>query len=589
MAAMRGAMESSVTTGKPGKRTSPLEYAVCACIAEDAELSHVYAGATAVSSEMTKAVCHKTTHSIRSAVKAISAAQKVSICFVLDTTGSMAGHIQGVKNQIGQIVTQIRSTGCKIAGLAFVGYKDWCDGADHFERLPFVSDVTALENFLSRIRPTGGGDFPEDVVGGLHNAVCLEWPQHGGTRVLFHIGDAPPHGRTGGGGQHYHNQGDDHPDGHPSDVPLNTLFQKIREKEIDYYFGKINGHCDDMLKIFARHYGRAIPQYDTSNPASIASSVSKSVMESVSTRSALAGDRRRDELPLDKSMPKWMMVPVASCTVMKLKLPASVKAIVDMESLEQTVTRSYLQVAPRPFDHGSCRLAFYGRQLFSAPRTNDSDSSVPSVVTDVPRGSPGFTASDEVVLKQFIKPPTDVKLDRSRYMVDLETQAVAAFLADCFNERLGRTSAASPIRLKFLMAKLARLKEDGGYRFMAMEKKFRGTEAMVKYTNNYSFVRASDSDEMNIRCALAVTFSHFTHEHTNGYCMVTDLQGIESSDVKGRDVMLLTDPAIHCPGVLRFGKTNMQQAGIDAFYKAHKCTKYCAALGLRMPSISLEK
>jgi len=419
----------------------------------------------------------------------------------------------------------------------------------------------------------------------LHQAVHLEWPSNGGTRVMFHIGDAPPHGKIGGRGQQYHDKDDDHPNGHDSDVPLNKLFQVIREKEIDYYFGKINGSCGAMLEIFAGHYGRPIQQYDTSNPASIASSVSSSISESVSTRSALAGDRRPDERyrlpPLDKSTPKWTMIPVESCTVMKLNLPESVKAILDWKALEQSVIKSYIQVAPRPFDHGSVRLALYGRQLWSG----HTDGSATSVVRDVPGGSPTFTASCDMVFKQFIKPPTEMTLDRSRYMVDLETQAVAAFFADCFNERLKRTTAASPIRLKFLMAKLARLEVDGGFRFLALEKMFRGDKVtMLKYTNNYSFVRASDSDEMEVRCALAVAFTHFTHDLTDGYCMVTDLQGIETNDSKGRDVMLLTDPAIHCPGALRFGKTNMQQAGVDAFFKVHACNKYCTALGLRVPS-----
>ena len=65
-------------------------------------------------------------------------------------------------------------------------------------------------------------------------------------------------------------------------------------------------------------------------------------------------------------------------------------------------------------------------------------------------------------------------------MVDLETQAVAAKLALEFNNRLSRTTAASPIKLKYLMAKLVRMEGDHGYRFMALEKKFRGEVEMVK-------------------------------------------------------------------------------------------------------------
>lgn len=55
-------------------------------------------------------------------------AQVVSICFVLDTTGSMASYISGVKDQILEIVRLTQASGCGVAGLAFVGYKDWCDG-----------------------------------------------------------------------------------------------------------------------------------------------------------------------------------------------------------------------------------------------------------------------------------------------------------------------------------------------------------------------------------------------------------------------------------------------------------------------------
>ena len=56
----------------------------------------------------------------------ISRAQNISICFVLDTTGSMAPYIDGVKDQIAEIVQQIQDSGCTISGLAFIGYKlEW--------------------------------------------------------------------------------------------------------------------------------------------------------------------------------------------------------------------------------------------------------------------------------------------------------------------------------------------------------------------------------------------------------------------------------------------------------------------------------
>ena len=51
----------------------------------------------------------------------ITRAQKVTICFLLDTTGSMANYISGVKEQIVEIVQRVETSGCAIEGLAFVG------------------------------------------------------------------------------------------------------------------------------------------------------------------------------------------------------------------------------------------------------------------------------------------------------------------------------------------------------------------------------------------------------------------------------------------------------------------------------------
>jgi hypothetical protein len=51
----------------------------------------------------------------------LTRAHKVTICFLLDTTGSMANYISGVKEQIVEIVDRVEKSGCVIEGLAFVG------------------------------------------------------------------------------------------------------------------------------------------------------------------------------------------------------------------------------------------------------------------------------------------------------------------------------------------------------------------------------------------------------------------------------------------------------------------------------------
>ena len=70
---------------------------------------------------------------VEAIAKAISRSQCVCLCFLMDTTGSMASHISGVKKQVQEIVKNVRDSGCRVNSLAFIGYKDWCDGHDHFE------------------------------------------------------------------------------------------------------------------------------------------------------------------------------------------------------------------------------------------------------------------------------------------------------------------------------------------------------------------------------------------------------------------------------------------------------------------------
>ena len=67
-------------------------------------------------------------------------------------------------------------------------------------------------------------------------------------------------------------------------------------------------------------------------------------------------------------------------------------------------------MAPRPFAAGSVRLAYIGRRLFTS--TGPDTDSAP--VHDVPRGTGPFVAKDEIVLKEFLKPPKDESLDRHR-------------------------------------------------------------------------------------------------------------------------------------------------------------------------------
>ncbi len=129
------AMESGMKKSAP--RKSGVEMSILSAIAEgDTELVDSYkklpidpaTGTKTLTSGIVSKAVSRAKVDVKRVADKFSRAQNVSLCFLLDTTGSMTPQINGVKEQIIEIVTGIQESNCCIAGIAFVGYKDWCDG-----------------------------------------------------------------------------------------------------------------------------------------------------------------------------------------------------------------------------------------------------------------------------------------------------------------------------------------------------------------------------------------------------------------------------------------------------------------------------
>jgi hypothetical protein len=124
-----------------------------------------------------------------------SAPPRIEVAFVLDTTGSMAGLIEGAKHKVWSIANQMASARQQTdVRLALIGYRDRGD-AYVTRRFDLSSDVDALYAELQQYRAEGGGDTPESVNQALHEAVtALGWSTESNVyRVIFLVGDAPPH------------------------------------------------------------------------------------------------------------------------------------------------------------------------------------------------------------------------------------------------------------------------------------------------------------------------------------------------------------------------------------------------------------
>jgi hypothetical protein len=122
------------------------------------------------------------------------AGPRIEVAFVLDTTGSMSGLIEGAKRRIWSIARRIGEGRPRPdLHIALVGYRDL--GDVYVTRThDFTSDMDDVFGRLSAFRAEGGGDGPEHVSAALHDAVHrLTWSSGRGLRMIVLVGDAPPH------------------------------------------------------------------------------------------------------------------------------------------------------------------------------------------------------------------------------------------------------------------------------------------------------------------------------------------------------------------------------------------------------------
>ena len=171
--------------------------------------------------------------------------QTIDICFMVDCTGSMALLIEEAKNTILNMINRMKEKfkHSNSIRMAFIGYRDVGDNDLRFEIFAFTDNIEELKMKITMISATGGADECEDINGAFQRVLQLKWENF--QRLLFHVGDAPPHNKK------YHNfSGDDYPLGGPEDVDFKEIFKEIKEKNIKYQFLKLNNTTDKMMEEF---------------------------------------------------------------------------------------------------------------------------------------------------------------------------------------------------------------------------------------------------------------------------------------------------------------------------------------------------
>jgi hypothetical protein len=124
-----------------------------------------------------------------------AAKPRVEVAFVLDSTGSMGGLIEGAKQKIWAIANSIIAR--KPTPEVRIGLLSYRDRGDEYvtRRFDLTDDIDIVFRNLQTFVANGGGDDRESVNQALDEAVTkMSWsPDRGVLKIIFLVGDYPPH------------------------------------------------------------------------------------------------------------------------------------------------------------------------------------------------------------------------------------------------------------------------------------------------------------------------------------------------------------------------------------------------------------
>lgn len=132
---------------------------------------------------------HPVTLDVRSASNPV----RLDVHFLIDATGSMSDEIQQLKQNMIAISERIHALPSN-PDVRF-GMTIYRDRGDLFisRTFDFTPDIELFTSELAKVAAEGGGDYPESLNEGLHNAIHLpEWRVEETVSLIFLIADAPP-------------------------------------------------------------------------------------------------------------------------------------------------------------------------------------------------------------------------------------------------------------------------------------------------------------------------------------------------------------------------------------------------------------
>jgi hypothetical protein len=118
---------------------------------------------------------------------------QLDLALVIDTTGSMGDELDYLKAEIDSIAANVHRMFPHVdQRFSLITYRD--QGDEYVCRaFDFTGSLSEFRRNLDAQSAGGGGDFPEAMDVALHSAAKLTWRTSNTARVMFLVGDAPPH------------------------------------------------------------------------------------------------------------------------------------------------------------------------------------------------------------------------------------------------------------------------------------------------------------------------------------------------------------------------------------------------------------
>ncbi|KAF4458106.1 hypothetical protein F53441_114 [Fusarium austroafricanum] len=543
------------------------------------------------------------------------AACATDLLFLIDTTMSMRPFIEAAKEQVKMIMTDICETFYNEAEvrIAVVSYTDHCDKDPHVKFIDFTTDVDKVRTFIDGLRVQSGGDYPEDVLGGIQKAINASWKNQ--TRCIIHIGDAPPHGNI------FHNwaeKSDDFfvPGSEPHGLLYQPLLKQMISLNLNYALLRIKSYTDKMVYTFLQEYAAAGADCKLlkSNPyyrdALKCNSGAKSSVLGGSSKGTAKGNLLFEESELGTTYSALRHLVVksvtssASRTAVRMSESASrtgekgtkntpmshLDAIGEAEDDEFNEKQS--QVLLEDVEKKWSDQAWFEDKLVVegfSPDTvihrsgtlNDmmaTDDNIRLSVMELtvhkrklPFAQGALRLAHSAKTTHSTNPYVVKSFKRggkrlAHLAEDMRCQALCKAFALEFNALTGDEHAIDFIVTTCLKSKSQNSETD----YISLEPFIEGD--YVKYNNNCSYVNEDNPDDEFNKAAQA--FSHFTYERSWGSFLVCDLQGVGH---------VLTDPAIHTldPERFKLADTNLGREGFKFFFATHTCNEICTKLELK--------